>query len=634
MADDQTATFAPTGREIACVVVLLVLALALRVGFVYQLSTSPYFARQTPQGPAVDFGQLTHGTDMERYDQTARGVLQDGWWSDKSADASPLYPYALLPLLYLITHSSIFWSLVLQSVLDTGTVFLIYLLARRLYGTRAALYAGLGAATYAPFIIYQGQLLGESLLNFCIAVFFVVLLGARGVITVRRALATGALLGLATAAKPTCVVFAPLALVFVLAQCRWKMKTSLARTALSAAAFLAVLVPFAYRNYRAAGEFHLVRGNSGIMLYMGNNPEATGAYRQPSGETAERLAAESARMTLAERDAFYRTAALDYVQSNPAGFLRLLWAKFRLFFEARDVSNNISAELFRQTTFLEAKAFPTFALVLPFAVAGFAFSLKARNVPFVLGQILVYSLTIIFFVVVGRYRLAIVPLLLPAAGFAASRIVYAIKSLDLAATAAYAVPIAIAAALVSSFDLTNFVNQRLHPNGFVSGAGPGIVIHDDSNYATPFGVYTLTAESKIAKVLVVKEPLAGLKAAGVLIQLMTTQPGVLTVTLNGADQRAQAAVLAKHWLRVDFPPDAVRQGVNTIYVRGDGRTETFVYADDVNSFGRSAYTPNGLQWLDDNFDQVTWRSQPSLHMGGHEFKIRLALDYSQAPAPP
>jgi len=57
------------------------------------------------------------------------------------------------------------------------------------------------------------------------------------------------------------------------------------------AGLLTVVTPFTYANYVSTGDFHLIRGNSGIMFYMGNNPSATGAFKTPSGEAAARLAA-------------------------------------------------------------------------------------------------------------------------------------------------------------------------------------------------------------------------------------------------------------------------------------------------------------------------------------------------------
>ena len=636
------------GREIAFLALILLLALGLRIAFTYQVHTSPYET-------------LTHlipGTDMQMYDSIARWILDNNWY-EKRADASPLYPYFVLPVLYKLAGADrapkpdfIPYSIegaadpgqvaylraiarvkIYQGILDTLTVLLIYLLARRLYGVRAAVYASLGAAVYVPFIVYQGQILSESVLSLAVVAFFFVVLGLEGRLSPRRAAACGLLLGLSIAAKPTCIVFAPLGVVLVLRESGWKLRPVIAPLAVMAALCLAVLAPFAYRNYRAVGEFHLVRGNSGVMLYMGNNPDASGAYRNPSGPAADELSAKSAALPLAQKDALYRAAALRFVADNPRKALALLWTKFCFFFGAREIPNNISVTLFRQTTFLLPNAFATWGLVLPFAVAGFLFSLRMRNVLFVAGQILIYSATIILFVVVGRYRLAVVPLLFPAAGFAAAELILAIKSLNFRRTIAIAVCVAALALAVNWFDFSNTLDEKLHPAGFASREGGSVVIRDDSDYATPYGAYTLGRQTEITKYLYVTEPLAGLQRASVFIHLKSLSPGTIFVELNDVTQDLRVEPSSNRWVRIDYPPAAVLPGLNSVYLKSDGRVRAFIYADDVHNFGRSIYSPDGLDWLYDNLDRLSYCNSPSLHMGGHEFKIRLLLDYA-VPAPP
>jgi hypothetical protein len=447
-----------------------------------------------------------------------------------------------------------------------------------------------------------------------------------------RAVAAGLMLGLAVAAKPTCFVFAPLAALLVWKENGWKVRPSIAPVLVAAVACVAALLPFAYRNYRAVGEFHLVRGNSGIMLYMGNNPEATGAYKQPTGPEAYQLAVEAYGLSVGQRDRLYAAAALRFIWNNPRDFLRLTWNKFLMFFDAREISKNLSVELYRQTTFLRVNTFATFGLVMPLAVVGFLFSLRKRGVWFVVAQTAVYSAAIILFVVVGRYRLAVVPLLLPAAGFAVSEFMLALKSLNLGRTAAVALPAAALAVAVNWFGLSTAVNQRLHPAGFAQKAAGRVIVHDDSDYATPFGAFTLYQSSEIVKFLVVTEPLTGLRQAAVMIQAATDRPGVITVTLNDSAQKVNMRVSAKQWIMIPFAPQAVRSGTNGIYLQGDGKVSTFVYADDVYNFGRSLYSPSGTDRLSDDFDQLSYRGHPELHIGGHEFKIRLLLDFGSPGA--
>lgn len=599
---------------------LLVLALGLRIVFIYQAQS----------GPIETLRALRPGTDMEKHDQIARKVVARGW-IDESADVSPLYPYLFLPFVYRMTGADAFRTLLVQAVLDTLTVLLIYLLARRVYGVRAAAYAGLVAAAYAPFIIYQGQLLSESLLNLFIVAFFLALVWADGVPGLVRAFVAGLLLGLAAATKPNCLVFAPMALLLMVHRSSWNLRRFPPAALAFAAATVIALLPFAWRNYRSVGEFHLVRGNSGIMLYMGNSPAASGVYQQPADAAAMEIERRAEGLTLSERDHLYRDAALEYIRVNPARSLSLLWRKFVLFFGATEIPNNLSVRFVRQTTFLKPNGFATFGLVLPFAMAGFLISRKLRGSWFLAGQTLIYAASIIVFVVVGRYRLAIVPLVMPAAGFAASELMLAIKKLAFNRTAFITCSIAASAVLVNWFDLSAFLMMRTHPGGFEDKLGHSTVLRDDSDYGTPFSAGLYNPRGAAAKTLIVRQGRSVPDSLSVLVYLQTYRAGTLKVTLNDAVVQVKQDPHPAGWVRVPFPSQALRPGSNVVSIGADETLVAAVYADDVYHFRRSMYTPDGVEYRSDYFDRTSYRTRPALHIGGREFKIRLELSYGAPP---
>jgi hypothetical protein len=248
----------------------------------------------------------------------------------------------------------------------------------------------------------------------------------------------------------------------------------------------------------------------------------------------------------------------------------------------------------------------------------------------VAASVAAYAAAVILFVVVGRYRLAIVPLLMPAAGFAAAEIVRALKGLAFGRLVVVAAPVAGLALLVNWFAVSSAAEMRLHPKGFADRSHDAVVIRDDSNYTTQFGAETVGTEARIVKFLIVDEPLAGLESAAVLLKAKVEVPGQLKVTLNGNTSYVGAPVADTKWMKVRFGAEAVKAGVNTIEVQGDGQVRAFVLADDVYRFGRSMYSRDGATWMRDNLDHTSYRYRPTLHIGGHEFKIRLELRYGGA----
>ena len=107
---------------------------------------------------------------------------------------------------------------------------------------------------------------------------------------------------------------------------------------------------------------------------------------------------------------------------------------------------------------------------------------------------------------------------------------------------------------------------------------------------------------------------------------------MLSIKLNDTDLRAQLGPCGQRWLKVSFPISAVQPGYNTIDLEGDGTLEARFFADDVYNYRRSFYDPGTGRWRNDRLDVTTYRRAPALHMGGHEFKIRLEIVTAQPPS--
>jgi hypothetical protein len=256
-------------------------------------------------------------------------------------------------------------------------------------------------------------------------------------------------------------------------------------------------------------------------------------------------------------------------------------------------------------------------------LTGLAFSLRRRNVILVAAEAALYSAAIIGIVVVGRYRLPVVLLMLPAAGFALSEIAYTFKSLQfhrtvilILAAAAFAVP-------VNWQRGGLFLKERTHPDGFRDATAEGTVYRDDSDYLTPFAA-VVDEDSSIRKLLIVNdEPTPGQKVT-VSILASTEGAGVMKVALNDFERTVPLRPSPRRWLNVTFPAD-VLEYVNSVDVTCSGGLVARVFADDIFHYGRSFYQWRENEWLDDSFDFRSYRSRPSLHMGGREFKIRITL---------
>jgi tetratricopeptide (TPR) repeat protein len=191
----------------------------------------------------------------------------------------------------------------------------------------------------------------------------------------------------------------------------------------------------ALRNRLVANEGLLISRNGGINFYIGNNPDikkTVGATPGIEWDKLLMLPYQTERITnFQEQDDFFSRKTVDYVLSDPIGWIRLMCKKTLWYFNAYEFPRNFDVYFFAQYSFLSK--FPVFSLTLLFPLAlagmvlGFGFKrenikiknrvLPDTNVLLVLGIIFIYSFSIILVFVAARYRLPVIPLMILFAAF-------------------------------------------------------------------------------------------------------------------------------------------------------------------------------------------------------------------------
>ena len=263
-------------------------ALVPRAVFLWQLrASSPTF-------------EAPEGGDSAFYDQ----VAQHGRVAGRAFFHSPLYQ-GWLTLLYRVFGRDLLAVRLVQLGLGALSAGLVAALAWRLSGRRGvALLAGLAQASFGPGILYEGQLLVDALLPLALVV------AAHAVVSLARAprpvtaAAAGAAIGVAAVGRGTALLWL-VPLVVWLAHRPPGARRGTLVAALLVGAFTPIL-PVTALNLRAEADPVLLTANGGLNLYIGNGPDATGAYvppreleftpGDPAGDFAGRRAAELARL--------------------------------------------------------------------------------------------------------------------------------------------------------------------------------------------------------------------------------------------------------------------------------------------------------------------------------------------------
>lgn len=261
-------------------------------------------------------------------------------------DRPPLYPL-FLSVIRRIGGRRLGPIKLVQALLGALNVLSIGLLARRLFGPRAGVWAATIATIYLPFVLYGAIVLSETLAQFLWLAAMHAALDLRGSAPPpdgvpkgtrggaarssrgRPLIRFGLASGLAILCRPDSVFVCAALGIWALAMDRRFLRV------LAPAFSLTVLVvlPWTARNFRVHGRFVPVAAEGGVTFWTSNNPLATGDGDLAANPSVKyewlRLEQRFASLSLADKDRAYYREALAFIASHP---IRFLWLECRKLF--------------------------------------------------------------------------------------------------------------------------------------------------------------------------------------------------------------------------------------------------------------------------------------------------------------
>jgi len=363
--------------------------------------------------------------DARSYDLWAQEIARGDWLGNAVFYQTPLYPY-FLGALYALTGRDLLMVRLVQLGLGAMSCVLLALAGRAFFSQRAGIIAGGLLAVYPTAVFYDG-LIQKPVLDTFLLTLLLVLLG-RALSAIRPApwLLVGAGLGLLMLTRENAWVLALCVAAWLLSGLRgqpWRQRVGTA--ALLAAGLAAVLLPVALRNTVIGGEFHLTTAQFGPNFYIGNNPHADGTYiplrwgrgspkfeRTDATELAE---AALGRLSPGEVSGYWTSQALAYIRSAPGDWLRLLFRKWLLVWNATELGDTIDEYTYGEWSVLlrGLQHAVHFGVVAPLAVLGIGLTWPdRRRIGLLFGMLVAYAASVALFFVLSRYRFPMVPLLL------------------------------------------------------------------------------------------------------------------------------------------------------------------------------------------------------------------------------
>jgi tetratricopeptide (TPR) repeat protein len=385
----------------------------------------------------VDSKYFTHlGLDPLFFDEWAKRIAAGDWLGGGIFYQDPLYPYFLGALysLFGVHHVP---AVAVQLLLGSLVAPMVFAASSPWFGRRAAIVSGLLAATYLPSIYYEAILLKTWMDVFLATTALLALSRAVASCRLRTWAATGLVLGLSVLSRGNLLLVVAALAVWVFLDGKALGEGTTRGRALKAALVLVlgtvvVLGTTAVRNWWVGGRWVLTTAQGGQNFYIGNNPLAhSGRYEAPpflrtNPKHEERdFAAEAERRTgrrldPAETSGYWFREGLSWISSHPVDWLVLTSRKIRVYWSAYEVPDNLDYYAYRETAPVLRWPLPGFGLVVPLGLLGAILAWRRPGWPRgLLVYVAAYFLSVILFFVIARYRMAMIPALLPFAGFGA-----------------------------------------------------------------------------------------------------------------------------------------------------------------------------------------------------------------------
>ena len=281
----------------------------------------------------------------------------------------PLYPYLIggvFKVFGIYSHASALVLLTINSLFSALTCIPIFLVAKRCFGERVAVWSGWTWALI-PYAIYwcTHWVWETSLSALLVGTIFWIALTMAEREGVKPWVVFGVLWGVAAMNSPVLLAFLPVSGLWGWYHRAKAGKKSLPGVVVASVIFFAMISPWLVRNHRTFGKFVFLRSNFGAELRMGNGPGADGTwmwYLHPTQNLYalrqyERLGEIS---YIAER----KQEAVDWIKQDPARFVGVSFKKLVYYWAGVPKTSNFPPPEVKNSMFLASSVLCFFGLGL------------------------------------------------------------------------------------------------------------------------------------------------------------------------------------------------------------------------------------------------------------------------------
>ncbi|HAW50088.1 TPA: hypothetical protein DCX16_03965 [bacterium] len=580
---------------------LLLLTLVLRLIYLSHLNANdPYFYNPQP------------GTDMATYNNFAKEIINGTFSEKESYYYGPLYFY-FLALIYKIFGENPYIAKLIQMIIGASTGLLVYLIGKNVFGYTVGIISLILFIFYAPFYVHEGVFLMESIVTFLNTLAIFLLLRVENKPSYKNLAFAGISIGLSALSRANILLFILFILIWMLKNLKLKAQgPKLLRFAFLCLIILLTISPATIRNYLVSGRFVLISTNGPILLWIGNNPYATGEYTYPPPVYYDKVT----QKVKEKGDRVYIEEVVAFAKEDTKSFIGLLFRKLLLCLSAAEIDNNLNSSMQRgYSSLISLPIFIGFGLIGPLALTGLILSMRNKSAFLLFIFIFSGILAIVIMHVLGRHRLCFIPCFLVFAGFSFCWWYERIKKGEIKPILFSLILLFFSIALVYSQSILGTFYPFFNPSGIHKILPDMIIIKDNfDNEKLSKRPFVLKEKAEIKKKLIITEDIEKLKEVVLLFAYQTDTGGTLAIDINGKIRGScglgsGGSLIQNGSIKLD--PGYFNKGENTIIIAGENGS-FLLPIDESLTFGRSYFKKQNNEW-------------EKLKKG--EFKIYLQLIY-------
>jgi len=256
---------------------MVLIALTLRIGYMVVAHTYRFKTVDDNFGFGFEMGRIGRSLALGRgFGNPFHGLTGPTAWEP------PLYPFLIagvFKLFGIYTQMSAIVLLTFNSICSALTCIPIFLIAKRCFDQRVAVWSAWMWALLPPVIFWTTRYVWETNLATLLLVLIVWLaLAMENRDRLVLWLGFGILWGVAALTNTALLSFLPACGVWLWYRRAKQAKASLAGLLIASIMFGACVTPWIARNYRVFGRFIFIRSNFGAELRLGNGPGANGMW--------------------------------------------------------------------------------------------------------------------------------------------------------------------------------------------------------------------------------------------------------------------------------------------------------------------------------------------------------------------